>query len=155
MIANSLEELNNNISIGMEEILHEITAELNAELHDMIEQKVYEAYKGWYYEMGYRTNEFLESFVVENFERVMLGGNVTVLTEEVLHDPTLMTEYTGFPYSHAQREELAEIIESGEGYLYETDAPPRPFWEEWVSWCMAQIPLRFKQKCASRGMILI
>ena len=114
MVANSIEELNQSVSVVMEQILHEITAELNAELHDVIEQKVYEAYKGWYYERGFRTNEFLESFVVENFERVMLGGNVTLLTEEVLNDPTLMTQYTGFPYSHYQREELAQVIEGSQ-----------------------------------------
>ena len=155
MIANSIEELNANISSVMEQILHEITAELNAELHDTIEEKVYEAYKGWYYEMGYRTNEFLESFVVENFDRVMFGGNTTLLTEEIINDPTLMTEYTGFPYSHHQRDELAEIIETGEGYLFDTDAPPRPFWEDWVNWCMVQIPLKFQQKCASKGINLM
>ena len=155
MVALTIEGLNRNISDVMEQILHEITNELNLELHDVIEQKVYEAYKGWYYESGFRTNEFLESFVVENFERVMVGGNTTELTEEVLNDPTLMIQYTGFPYSHHQREELAQIIEDGEPYLMNTDAPPRPFWEEWVNWCMVQIPIKFKQKCASRGLTLI
>lgn len=153
MVAYSIEGLNQGISNVMEQILHEITEELNEELHNVIEEKVYEAYKGWYYERGFRTNEFLESFVVDNFEKVMYA-NSTELTEEVLNDPTLMTEYTGFPYSHYQREELAQVIEEGEPYLFETDAPPRPFWEEWVNWCMVQIPIKFKQKCASRGLAL-
>ena len=50
MVALTIEGLNRNISDVMEQIRHEITNELNLELHDVIEQKVYEAYKGWYYD---------------------------------------------------------------------------------------------------------
>jgi len=154
MVSNSIEMLNQDISNVMESILHEITEELKDELHLIIEEKVYEAYKGWYAERGFRTYEFLESFVVENFDRVM-SGDATTLTEEVLNDPLLMTQYTGFPYSHYQREELAEVIEEGGEYLFETEAPPRPFWQEWLTWCFTQIPQRFVQKCHSRGLYIV
>jgi hypothetical protein len=153
IICDSPETLNSNISIAMDGILSEIMHELHEELQDRIEQNVYEAYKGWYYEMGYRTNEFLESFVLSH-ANVLYGisPNIKEIEREIYQDPTIMTVYYGFPYSHEDRDRLTEIIESGEGYNVETDIPPRPFWDEWIEWCMLQIPMRFKQKCHQRGL---
>ena len=150
----TIESLNQGVSDSMVDILHEITKELNSELHSIIEENVYQAYKGHWYERGFRTHEFLTSFIVENFDRVS-KGNITELTEEVMQDPTLMTIEDSFPYTHEDREMLGQIIESGEGYNFHTDAPPRPFWEEWIEWCMKEIPTKFRAKCSSRGLNIL
>ena len=154
MLNDSIESLNLDISMAIRDIIVEIMDELNEELKDRIEEEVYNAYIGWWAESGYRTYEFLESFITDDVDFHNLG-NLTEISEEIFHDPTLMTVHSGFPPIHVQRDRLAEIIESGDGYNMSDKVPPRLFWDAWISWCMVEIPKRFRRKCYSKGLYIV
>ena len=145
---NSIAELENEIKQVTSVALGLTIEELTKKLHDIIEKDVYDRYYGEWASSGLRTMEFLESWVHENATD-MVSGN-TIDAQRIIQDINMLhqynwTRYLGFPPIHVQKGSLAQIIEEG-------DAPPRPFWEDFISWAEKQAPKIFQRNCRALGM---
>ena len=161
---NSIAELENEIKQVTSVALGLTIEELTKKLHDIIEKDVYDRYYGEWASSGLRTMEFLESWVHENATD-MVSGN-TIDAQRIIQDINMLhqynwTRYLGFPPIHVQKGSLAQIIEEGDGRNNEGektngyligDAPPRPFWEDFISWAEKQAPKIFQRNCRALGM---
>lgn len=116
-------------------------------LKDIIEREVYEAYKGDWAKAGLRTYEFEKSFYKRNTKVVaneIIGGieqNFSVMKKRKMKNVIM----------HADRKELAEIIETGIGYTI-GNPPARPFWSKFETWLYANAYDIFKNECSKVGL---
>ena len=143
------DEIKQVVTVALELTIEEMTDKL----HNIIEKDVYERYYGAWANSGLRTMEFLESWVHEKAMDLSVGNNID--TERIVQDVSLIHQYDwtrhlGFPPIHVQKASLAEAIEDGD-YLI-GDAPPRPFWEDFVEWASKQAPKIFRKNCRALGM---
>lgn len=150
---NSIAELENEIRQVSSVALELTIEELTQKLHDIIEKNVYDGYYGDWAQSGLRTMEFLESWIHENAQDLASGYNIDA--QRIIQDVSLLHQYDwtrnlGLPPIHVQKAGLAEAIEEGD-YLI-GDAPPRPFWEDFISWAEKQAPKIFQKNCRALGM---
>lgn len=116
-------------------------------LKDIIESEVYEAYEGDWAKAGLRTYEFENSFYKRNTKVVaneIIGGieqNFSIMKKRKMKNVIM----------HADRKELAEIIETGIGYTI-GDPPARPFWSKFETWLYANAYDIFKNECSKVGL---
>lgn len=157
---NSFQELEKEMKDVTEIALEATMNEMLDKLHTIIEKDVYESYYGEWADSGLRTMEFLESWVVDNAQDLISNFSVgatlnNTSTRQIIQDISLLHEYRPFddlPPIHMNKGTLADIIESGEGYTLDTEAPPRPFWEEFIEWSSKQAPKIFRKYCRQLGM---
>ena len=116
-------------------------------LKDIIESEVYEAYKGDWAKAGLRTYQFENSFYKRNTKVVaneIIGGieqNFSIMKKRKMKNVIM----------HADRKELAEIIETGIGYTI-GNPPARPFWSKFETWLYANAYDIFKNECSKVGL---
>lgn len=116
-------------------------------LKDIIESEVYEAYEGDWAKAGLRSYEFKKSFYKRNTKVVaneIIGGieqNFSIMKKRKMKNVIM----------HADRKELAEIIETGIGYTI-GNSPARPFWSKFEAWLYANAYDIFKEECSKVGL---
>lgn len=116
-------------------------------LKDIIESEVYEAYEGDWAKAGLRSYEFEKSFYKRNTKVVaneIIGGieqNFSIMKKRKMKNVIM----------HADRKELAEIIETGIGYTI-GNPPARPFWSKFEAWLYANAYDIFKEECSKVGL---
>lgn len=114
-------------------------------LEEIIQEKVYDSYNGYWASNGFRTNEFKESW--EKTISIIKGN---LIESELFQNISNMTIYDEPPI-HTDRDNLAEIIESGVGYNFGS-APARPFWNDFINWVEMNIYTIFEQECNKVGI---
>jgi len=95
---------------------------------------------------GMRTGEFYDSW--EKMKLILTGGYVTGQISESLD----VMHQVGWRV-HENRDELAEIINSGNGYNF-GQCEARPYWTDWISWVELNIEAIFYKECVDVGLPL-
>jgi len=157
-VANSfstIAELEASINLRMEIALDNTLERLLQELQLIIDRVVYGWQSpssnpwGWGENGGNRTHEFYESW--QRTKPIMLGN---LLEGEIYQAIELMnfTKMNG-GYAHEDAENLANIIETGDGYNFgQAEGMGREFWNEFEQFCVVNIESIFKSECIKVGL---
>lgn len=107
---------------------------------------------GWGEDGGNRTHEFYDSW---QRTKPQLMGNL--IQGEIYQAVELMTyAISGGGYVHQDREDLANIIETGQGYNFgQAEGVPREFWSEFEQFVMLNLERIWLQECALVGLNLV
>lgn len=140
-------ELEAYLSSLMSVALNNTMEKLLNKLEEIIQEKVYDSYEGNWDLDGWRTGQFKESW--EKTIPIIKGN---LVESELFQNISNMIIYESAPvYIHTDRDNLAEIIESGVGYNFGS-APPRPFWNDFINWVEMNIYTIFEQECNKVGI---
>ena len=106
---------------------------------------------GWGETGGNRTHEFYESW--QRTKPQLLGN---LLQGEIYQAVELMTyNFKGGHPIHEDRENLADIIETGQGYNFgQAEGIGREFWSEFEMYCNLNLHNIFLQECGKVGLNL-
>lgn len=107
---------------------------------------------GWGKDGGNRTHEFYDSW---QRTKPQLMGNL--IQGEIYQAVELMTyAISGGGYVHQDREDLANIIETGQGYNFgQAEGVGREFWSEFEQFVMLNLERIWLQECALVGLNLV
>jgi hypothetical protein len=123
-------------------------------LKSIIQKNVYEDYSDipWA-KMGYRTGQFKESWektkaeIKGAFSECEISQDIPTMIFDTIH-----TSW-GDVNVHEDADNLAEIIETGNGYNFGSmDGISRDFWNEFEQWCDSHIEDEFYKSCKIIGL---
>lgn len=136
-VANNENELNQMISDGMDDVLHDLAEDLLKNYKSIIEEVVY-GYSQGVYE---RTGEFLNAFEIldENSKEISIGYNPDLIHNN-MGEPIGGYYYSPYHQSvtsgDSSADYLIDIIYQGNGGLW--DMPPRDAGSEFEKWLSKQ-----------------
>ena len=155
-------DINNKMSI----VINRVSKKLTAELHEIIQTNVYDAYDPVAYE---RTNEFLKSWdeglttVVGNLVENIIKQNYSAMSTDSLNNYV-----KDFAYSEANKlisnhsekqngvENIAQAIEGGNKFYHhpveDANDFKRPFWDEFIKYCTTNFYKFFQEEMERMGL---
>lgn len=104
---------------------------------------------GWGENGGNRTHEFYESW--QKSKPIVLDN----LIQGEIYQAVEMMVYgiSGGQYVHQDREDLANIIETGDGYNFgQAEGVSRNFWSQFEMYCELNIQKIFMEECLKLGL---
>lgn len=114
-------------------------------LDEIIEEKVYEGYIGEWAVQDMRTNQFKESwdkttaYISSNIISASINQNISIMKQDFENKV------------HIDRDNLANIIETGIGYNFGY-CQDRPYWSEFLKYIETEGYTVFQKKCAKYGI---
>ena len=148
MTINSFIELETVIESLLAQALDLTTEELLNKLEDFIQQDVYDVPSEWDLMYGLRTGEFKKSWDRTNAKKVAKN----VVESEIFQNISVMG-VIDIPPIHIDRDNLAEIINSGSGYNFgQMEGTARPFWDDFIQWVNTNLDTIFKKNCIAVGL---
>ena len=132
----------NDVNIIIQQALDNTTSQLLERLKQIIQENVYNSYQETW---GGRTGQFKESWISD-----MANVIGDIVETHIFQDINIMDIDESIK-SHIQREYLAEIIESGEGYNF-GDAPARPYWSIFLDYVDNNLDTIFIMNCKLLGL---
>ena len=141
MMINNDEQLQFIIGMAMAEALDNTTQILLDELKRIIDQDVYSYEESW----GGRTGQWGESWEKSIFS---LANNIVQSKIHQNYGVMIIDKETS---SHIQKEELSEIIDTGEGYMFGS-TPARPFWSTFENYVDANLDRIWVTECKKLGL---
>lgn len=148
MTINSFVELETVIESLLAQALDLTTEELLNKLEDFIQQDVYDVPSKWDSIYDLRTGEFKKSWDRTNAKKVAKN----VVESEIFQNISVMC-VIDIPPIHIDRDNLAEIINSGTGYNFgQMEGKARPFWDDFIRWVDMNLDSIFKKNCIAVGL---
>ena len=118
------------------------TEELLNKLEDFIQQDVYDVPSKWDSIYDLRTGEFKKSWDRTNVKKVAKN----VVESEIFQNISVMS-VIDIPPIHIDRDNLAEIINSGTGYNFgQMEGKARPFWNDFIQYCEREFENIFQEE---------
>lgn len=148
MSINNFAELNSAIENAIQKALDLTTEELLDKLEDYIQTEVYDVSSMW--EDGYmlRTGEFKKSWERFNAKVITKG----IIESQIFQNVSIM-ERIDVPPIHIDRDNLAQIINSGIGYNFGAfEGIARPYWDKFIEWANMHLDEIFVNKCNLVGL---
>lgn len=140
--------VNSKIMLAMDETLNILLVELQ----NIIDEEVY----GWHSTSNnpweiYRTGQFLDSWQVT---KPIVVGNM--IQGEISQAIEVMQQFfVNSVEVHEDRDNLANIIMTGDGYNLSDNVPPRDFWNPWILYINQNLSTIFYQQCQIVGLPLV
>ena len=148
MTINSFVELETVIESLLAQALDLTTEELLNKLEDFIQQDVYDVPSKWDSIYDLRTGEFKKSWDRTNVKKIAKN----VVESEIFQNISVMS-VIDIPPIHIDRDNLAEIINSGTGYNFgQMEGKVRPFWDDFIQWVNTNLDSIFKKNCIIVGL---
>lgn len=148
MQINSFVELETIIESLLAQALDLTTEELLNKLEDFIQQDVYDVPSKWDNIYDLRTGEFKKSWDRTNAKKIAKN----VVESEIFQNVSVMS-VIDIPPIHIDRDNLAEIINSGTGYNFgQMEGKERPFWDDFIQWVNMNLDSIFKKNCIAVGL---
>lgn len=148
MTINSFVELETVIESLLAQALDLTTEELLNKLEDFIQQDVYDVPSKWDSIYDLRTGEFKKSWDRTNAKKIAKN----VVESEIFQNISAMS-VIDIPPIHIDRDNLAEIINSGTGYNFgQMEGKARPFWDDFIRWVDMNLDSIFKKNCIAVGL---
>ena len=148
MTINSFVELETVIESLLAQALDLTTEELLNKLEDFIQQDVYDVPSKWDSIYDLRTGEFKKSWDRTNAKKIAKN----VVESEIFQNISVMS-VIDIPPIHIDRDNLAEIINSGTGYNFaQMEGKARPFWDGFIQWVNTNLDSIFKKNCITVGL---
>ena len=148
MAINSFVELETVIESLLAQALDLTTEELLNKLEDFIQQDVYDVPSKWDSIYDLRTGEFKKSWDRTNVKKIAKN----VVESEIFQNISVMS-VIDIPPIHIDRDNLAEIINSGTGYNFgQMEGKSRPFWDDFIQWVNTNLDSIFKKNCITVGL---
>lgn len=148
MIIKSFAELEIVIESLLAQALDLTTEELLNKLENFIQQDVYDVPSKWDSVYDLRTEEFKNSWNRTNAKKVAKN----VVESEIFQNISIMS-IIDIPPIHIDRNNLAEIINSGTGYNFgQMEGKARPFWNDFMQWVDMNLDSVFKKNCITVGL---
>lgn len=130
---------------ALKQALNDTMEEFLTKLKDIIQEEVYNAYYGEWADQGMRTGQFKESwnntvaYVTGNIVGASIEQDINVMQQDFDNEV------------HIDRENLAQIINTGIGYNFGW-CQDRPYWDEFLMYIDTEGYNVFQQKCAKYGI---
>lgn len=148
MIVSNQEELQQVIDNLVSQALDLTTEELLNKLEEFIQSDVYGVQSIWDTVYGLRTGEFGRSWDRTKAKKVTRN----IIETEIFQNVSAMS-IVDIPPIHIDRDDLAEIINSGTGYNFgKMKDIPRPFWDDFMKWIDGHFDGIFRKNCISVGL---
>ena len=148
MAINSFVELETVIESLLAQALDLTTEELLNKLEDFIQQDVYDVPSKWDSIYDLRTGEFKKSWDRTHAKKIAKN----VVESEIFQNISVMS-VIDVPPIHIDRDNLAEIINSGTGYNFgQMEGKARPFWDDFIRWVNTNLDSIFKKNCITVGL---
>lgn len=141
-------EINGKLEIAIDNTLEILLVELK----NIIDSEVY----GWKstaenpWEI-YRTGQFLDSW--QTTKSVAIGKMVQGEISQAID--VMQQFFVNGVEVHEDRENLATIIMSGEGYKLSDNVPKRDFWNPWILYIEKNLDTIFLYQCRALGLPLV
>lgn len=141
MIITTYTQLENILNGKCQEALDRTVDRLMAELERLIQVDVYDVPSVWDSVYNLRTGQFKDSW--EN-TKAQIHDNI--VEAEIFQNVSVMQRIDEPPI-HVDKEELAEIINSGVGYNFgQMEGKERPFWNDFIQYCEREFENIFQEE---------
>ena len=140
-------ELHTAIDMVVQQALDLTTEELLDKLEEYIQTEVYDIHSLWE-SAGLRTGQFKDSWERSNAVIVTRG----IVSSQIFQNVSVMQQ-SNVPPIHIDRDDLAQIINSGVGYNFGTmEGTARPYWDKFIQWVNTNLDSIFKKNCITVGL---
>lgn len=147
MQINNFMELHTAIDMVVQQALDLTTEELLDKLEEYIQTEVYDIHSLWE-SAGLRTGQFKDSWERSNAVIVTRG----IVSSQIFQNVSVMKQ-SNVPPIHIDRDDLAQIINSGVGYNFGTmEGTARPYWDKFLDWVNMNVERIFAEKCKQVGL---
>ena len=139
------------LSVALDNTLERLLQELQYTIDDVVYGWQSPSSNPWGYgeNGGNRTHQFYDSWQKSS---PMIIGNL--IQGEIYQAVEIMQQiFSGGQPVHIDRDELAEIINTGDGYNFgEADGVQRPLWDIFEAYCNENLENIFYQECIKLGL---
>lgn len=150
MTISNQEELQQVINDLVSEALDLTTEELLNKLEEFIQSDVYNVSSLWDSVYGLRTGEFGKSWDRTKAKKVTKN----IIETEIFQNVSIMN-VVDVPPIHIDKNNLAEIINSGTGYNFgQMEGVARPFWNDFMKWVDEHFDGIFRKNCINVGLFI-
>ena len=140
-------ELHTAIDMVVQQALDLTTEELLDKLEEYIQTEVYDIHSLWE-SAGLRTGQFKDSW--ERSNAVIVTR--CIVSSQIFQNVSVMQQ-SNVPQIHIDRDDLAQIINSGVGYNFGTmEGIARHYWDTFIDWVNMNVERIFAEKCKQVGL---
>lgn len=151
-VINSVEQMQLEIDILAKNVVRGVAKRMTEKLKEFIMSDVYGSYDATW---GGRTEKFGDSWVYTEPE-IKFGYIESIISEDLMKIPFDGGWQHGSNYSRMEEFNLAEIINNGlkvSNFNFPA-IQARPFWDNWIAWCMLEFDNLFISESAKYGITM-